>query len=81
MMAIVAMTVRRGRRALSRLALDTLVYFFAMHADFAWRFDAQPNLVALNTQHRDIDIVANNDGFADSPGQNKHSAYSPCPCY
>jgi hypothetical protein len=60
-----------------RLVLDSLVDFFAVHADFAWRFDADSNLITLNTQDRNINVIADDYSFSNSPGQNQHSCLLP----
>jgi len=73
--AIVA--IRRGGCAIAGLTLDAFVDFLAMYTDFARRFHAQTHLITFHPKHRDIDIIANNDGFTDSPGQNKHSCLPP----
>ncbi len=51
---------------------NTLINFFTMHGYFFRRFDTYPYLVALDTQHRNIDIIAYDNGLSDSPGQNQH---------
>ncbi len=38
--------------------------------------DTDPNLVAIDNQHGDLDIFANEDGFAGAAGENQHASAS-----
>src|SRR5580704_1256827 len=57
---------------LTRLALDPLKNLLALHRDGLRRIDAQPDLVALDTQDSYGDFITDHHGLADSTRKNKH---------
>jgi hypothetical protein len=48
--------------------LDAKINFFAVHTDFSGRRNAEPDLIAADTQHGDLDVVANDQRFAEASG-------------
>jgi len=62
---------------LVNLVLNTAVHFFAMHADVFWRRDAKAHLITANSQYGNLDVVADNQGFAETSGQYQHVLLPP----
>jgi len=48
--------------------LDAAVDFLAVNRDVAGCLDTETHLVALHTQHRNGDFVADGQGLTDAPG-------------
>jgi hypothetical protein len=68
---------RRCGGALRRqFLLDIEIDFFAVHAHFLGRIDADPDAVALSGEKRDFYAVANEYGFADASDQYQHTRSS-----
>jgi hypothetical protein len=42
-------------------------------ADFAWGFDAEPDLIPIDRYDDDPDVIADDDGLVRFTGQNEHS--------
>jgi hypothetical protein len=57
------------RRLCGFLAMDRVVDFLAVHRNFLWSHDAQPNFIATNFDHGNRNVVVNDDAFIFFPGQ------------
>src|SRR2546421_7335969 len=60
------------------LAFDALVNFFAVHGDGLRGSDADSYLSPFESEHRDRDVVADHERFADAARQDEHMSGSPC---
>jgi hypothetical protein len=49
--------------------MDDLEYFFPVYGNLGWRLNADPYLLALDFQKRDLDIIADRDGLTQLPCQ------------
>jgi len=52
----------------SAVGLNSVQNLFPMHRHIPRRIYANPNLIAFNPQHRDSDIVSDDQGFPHSSG-------------
>jgi hypothetical protein len=50
--------------------LNPLMHFLAMHGHFPGSIDANSHIVALNAQHRDDNVIVDEDAFTSLPAQN-----------
>jgi hypothetical protein len=48
--------------------LDAKINFFAVHTDFSGRRNAEPDLIAADAEHRNLDFIADNQRFAEASG-------------
>jgi hypothetical protein len=58
-------------------SLDALIDFFPVHRDIPGRIDANPYLVAFDTQHSNSDVITNHQGFTNPASQYQHDYHSP----
>ena len=61
----------RGRRVRRRRRV-ALEHLFAEHLHVAGRLDPEPHLVAAHLEHRDGDVVADDDALVDPTGEHQH---------
>jgi len=65
------------------LTLDALVNLLPMHGNRLRRVDADADLVAFDTEHRDRDFMSDHYGFTDPASKNQHVMLRPAsvgPC-
>jgi hypothetical protein len=48
-----------------------------MNGNFLWSFDSQSNLISADVNHRDDNVVVDDDCFVYLPGQDKHGFAPP----
>src|SRR5438270_859698 len=61
-----------GRRRWRVRAVDRLVHLAAVHGHLLRRFDPQPDLVPADLDHRDRDVVVDDDALVLLAGENQH---------
>ena len=62
------------------LLADALVDFFSMNRDLARRLNAQPDLIPLDAQYRDINVITDDHGFSDPSRKYQHLTCPPAFC-
>jgi hypothetical protein len=50
---------------------------FAIDANGGWGHDAEPDLVAIDRDHGDLDVAIDNNRFAETTGENEHGKLHP----
>src|SRR5690606_3929279 len=70
--ALSASTIQR-RIAFLAIVQQAREALFPVNRDIFRRVDADPNLVAFDTEYGDRDLFSNHQGFTNPPGQNQHT--------
>jgi len=60
------------------LALNAVENLLAVHRHVLRRLDANPDLIAFDTQDGNVDVIANLQGLANSSREDQHH---PSPCF